>query len=115
MGRARHPQKTLQATTQSPTECLIRSLVHNRSSAAEVLELHYWSKEPGLLDIIRGIVAMPEHTRAALETFLAMGDSKSAVASLDARGVLQLSSADVARTVALAECAADDEVPRVLN
>ncbi len=81
-----------------------------------MLELYYWSKEPGLLDIIRGIAAMPEQARAALESFVAMAsEPKSVSATLDARGVLQLSSSDVARTVALAQCAAEDELPRVLN
>ena len=92
-------------------------VLHNCSTAAASrCELYYWSKEPGLLDVIRGIAAMPEQTRGALETFIALAsEPKSVTASLDARGVLQLSSADVARTAALARCAAEDELPRVLN
>ena len=39
---------------------------------AEALELYYWSREPGLIEIIRGIATMPESTRAAIEAFIAL-------------------------------------------
>ena len=101
------------------TEHLVRALVAGCGSPAQVLELYYWSKEPGLIDVIRAIVAMPEETRATLEAFMAISrDAKSVVATLDRRGVLSLTSANAMKTVALAEHAAADDIddqPRLLN
>lgn len=115
MRRARQSRKKIQPQT-TPTDCLIRTLVHNCKSPSELLELHYWSKEPGLLEIIRGIAAMPDQARGAIETFIALArESKSVEASLDGGGVLRLSSSSAARSAALAQCAAEDELPRVLN
>ena len=53
---------------------------------------------------------MPEDTRAAIEAFIALArDAKSITAGLDARGVLTLASAEAARTVALAQYAAEHD------
>jgi hypothetical protein len=101
------------------TEHLVRALVAGCGSPAQALELYYWSKEPGLIDVIRAIVAMPEESRAALETFMAISrDTKSVVATLDRYGVLSLTSANAMKTVALAQYAAEDDgddQPRLLN
>jgi hypothetical protein len=112
-------RKRIGSNSRRATERLIRALVEGCGSPAQVLELYYWSKEPGLIEIIRGIVAMPEDTRAALETFLAISrEPKSVVATLDRRGALTLTSAEAVRTVALAQYVADndsDDQPRVLH
>ena len=118
--KTRHNQKkgTGPNSTRT-TEHLVRALVAGCDSPAQVLELYYWSKEPGLIDVIRGIVAMPEEARAALETFMAISrDTKSVVATLDRYGVLSLTSANAVKTVALAQYAAEDDgddQPRLLN
>jgi len=84
-------------------ERLIQTLAHGCDTPAKVLELYYWSREPGLLEVIRGIAAMREDPRAAIEAFIALaGDVRSVSAALDGRGVLTLASDDAARTVALA-------------
>jgi hypothetical protein len=83
-----------------------------------MLELCYWSREPGFTQLIRAIAAMPEPTRAALETFITLArDTKSVSANLDPCGVLTLCSIEAARSAALAQHAADeaDEMPRLLN
>lgn len=116
MNRAKRSRKKPQSKTERSTESLIRSLLDNRITETRVRELFYWSQEPGLLEVIRGIVTMEEKARGALETFIALtSEPKSIVAMLDASGVLRLSSAEVARTAALAHGAAEDESPRVLN
>jgi hypothetical protein len=100
------------------TEHLIRTLVAGCGSPAQALELYYWSREPGLIEVIRGIATMPENTRAALEAFIALArDTRSVKAALDSRGVLTLASVEAARTVALAQYAAaeDEDAPRLLN
>jgi hypothetical protein len=83
-----------------------------------MFELYYWSKEPGFTQLIRAIATMPEHTRAALETFIALArDSKLVTADLDPRGVLTFCSTEAARSVAIARHVADDaeDRPQLLN
>jgi hypothetical protein len=118
--KTRHNQRKRSGpNSRGTTERLVRALVAGCGSPAQVLELYYWSKEPGLVDLIRGIVAMPEEARATLETFMAISrDAKSVVATLDRCGVLSLTSANAMKTVALAQYAAEDDgddQPRLLN
>jgi len=108
--RGRRRAKGAASPRKSAAERLMRMLVAGCSSPAEVLELYYWSREPGLLEIIRGIATMSEDTRARIEAFIALAsNSKSVRAEVDGRGVLTLTSAEAARTVALARCAAQDD------
>lgn len=115
----RHSSKKITSAKERTTERLIQTLARGCDTPAEVLELYYWSKEPGLIEVIRGIAAMREEVRAAIEAFIALaGDVKSASADLDGRGVLTLASTDAARSVALARyLAADDtdDAARLLN
>jgi hypothetical protein len=116
MKRARRNRRKPRPTE---SERLLRILVTECGSLAGVLEAHYWSKEPGLIEIMRGIALMPEDTRAALEAFIALArETKSVTARLDQRGVLTLASVEAARTVALAQYAAAKDVsdsPHLLN
>jgi hypothetical protein len=65
---------------------LLRTLAACDGDPADLLELYYWSKEPGFTQLIRAIATMPEHTRAALETFIPLArDSRSVSAALDSR------------------------------
>ena len=86
---------------------------------AEALEIYYWSREPGFLEIIRAIAMMPEATRSVIEAFSALAhDQATVTARLDSRGVLTLASVQAAKTVALAQYAAandTDDVPLRLN
>jgi len=118
MKNARRTRSNARPSKDPATERLIRTLVSGCGSPAEALELYYWSREPGLIEVIRGIATMPEDTRAAIEAFIALArDAKSIKAELDARGVLTLASAEAARIVALAQYAAeeDEDAPRLLN
>jgi hypothetical protein len=97
---------------------LLRTLAACDSSPADMLELYYWSKEPGFVQLIRAIATMPEGTRAALETFIALArDTKSVTADLDASGVLTFCSAEAARSAALAMHAVNEaeDRPQLLN
>ena len=114
----RRKRSNLGLANDQATERLIRALVDGCSSPAEALELYYWSREPGLIEVIRGIAMMPEGTRATIEAFIALArEAKSVRAELDARGVLSLMSAEAARAVALAQDATEDDedAPRLLN
>ena len=97
---------------------LLRTLAACDGNPADMLELYYWSKEPGFTQLIRAIATMPEHTRATLETFITLArDSRSVRAALDSRGVLTFCSAEAAKSVALAVHAANDteDRPQFLN
>jgi hypothetical protein len=97
---------------------LLRTLAACDGNPADMLELYYWSKEPGFTQLIRAIATMPEQTRAALETFIALArDAKSVTADLGPSGVLTFCSAEAARSVALALHAVNetDDRPQLLN
>lgn len=104
---------------EARSERLIRTLVAGCGSPAEVLELYYWSREPGMIEIMRGIVAMPEASRAAFEAFIALArDPKSIEASLNPDGRLTFASPEVPKTIALARYVAEndgDEPVQMLN
>jgi hypothetical protein len=100
---------------------LLRTLAACDGSPSDLLELYYWSKEPGFTQLIRAIATMPEHTRATLETFIALArDSRSVRAALDSQGVLTFCSAEAARSAAIASLSmhaaneAEDR-PQLLN
>ena len=60
---------------------------------ARLMELYYWSREPGLLEIIRAIAAMPQPGRDALESFFALGgDPQNVAATWAESGRLTLES-----------------------
>ena len=120
MGRpVRKTRKKTRRPKESPAERLVRILAACCVNPATMLELYYWSREPGLADIVRGIATMPEEVRSAIEAFVALArDTRSVSAELDGRGVLTLASLDAARAIALAQHLAEDthgDLPRVLN
>ena len=96
--------------SETRAERLIRTLVLGCRSPAEVLELCYWSREPGMVALMRGIVAMPEEARAAFEAFIALAhDPKSIEARLDRDGVLTFVSPEVPKAIAIARHAAESD------
>ena len=97
---------------------LLRTLAACDGNPADMLELYYWSKEPGFTQLIRAIATMPEHTRSALETFITLArDAKSVTAALNPSGVLTFCSAEAARSAALAMHAVNEaeDGPQLLN
>ena len=115
----RATNQPIDAAPRRAAERLIRTLVAGCTTPAEALELLYWSREPGLIEIIRGIATMPEEhpsrdrgvRRAGARRKDGHGHARSAWCP-DAR------VGEAARTVALAQHAAEDDVedaPRLLN
>jgi hypothetical protein len=119
MSRSRKVRRSgAKAKRQGDAARLLQILASGCDNPADVLELYYWSREPGLVDIVRGLVAMPEDARAALELFVTLArDPKTIAASLDGRGMLTFTAPEVAKTAALALYSAGDteDAPRVLN
>ena len=107
----------MKAKRKTAHEVLMRTLA-GCDKTAEALEIYYWSREPGFLEIIRAIAMMPEATRSVIEAFSALAhDQATVTAHLDSRGVLT-ASVQAAKTVALAQYAAandTDDVPHLLN
>jgi len=67
---------------------------------ARLMELYYWCREPGLLEITRAVAAMPDATRQALESFLALGgDPQSIVATWETDGRLSLGSSNLGQAL----------------
>lgn len=94
------------------TRATVIAALGDTESWSHVLELHYWSREPGMLDIIRTLIAMPESTRASIEAFCAIAHEPGAIrAELDAAGRLTLTSAQAGRTVAIIQFCSDNDDP----
>src|SRR5262249_31359993 len=71
----------------------IRTLITEHADPARVLELYYWSQEPALLEIIRGVMALPRVPRETLKTFLALARNPHLIqVSVDEFGRLMLCS-----------------------
>lgn len=119
MDHTRRKRPAAGSKSKAAHELLIRTLVAGCGKPAAALEVYYWSKEPGLIEIVRAIAMMPEDARAAIEAFVALAhDPKTVTAGLDPRGVLTLASVQAAKTVALAQYAAAndiDDAPHLLN
>jgi hypothetical protein len=49
---------------------------------ARMMELCYWSEEPGILEIIRGVAAMTSATQAALRDFLSLAPASQHIAAI---------------------------------
>ena len=72
----------------------------DRCDHPRLMELYYWTQEPGLLEIIRAIAAMPESGREALESFFRLGgDPQAIVATWETDGRLTLESDNLGRAL----------------
>jgi len=95
---------------------IVESIFAECKDSARLLEVLYFSREPGMLEIIRAIAALPEETRAALEAFLAVShESSSITANWDAAGRLVLASVQVGQAMAIMRyCAENDDADKPL-
>ena len=85
--------------------------ITEQGNLARLLELYYWSREPGFLEIVRACAGMPEDARAAVEAFVAMAqDPATITASWDQAGRLILASPQVGHTIVMAQhCVEHDD------
>jgi hypothetical protein len=89
---------------------LIESIAE-QGDPARLLEVYYWSREPGFLEIVRTFAAMPETARAAIDAFVSIAhDPSSITATWDQAGRLTLTSPQVAQAIAIVQhCAENDD------
>jgi len=69
---------------------LIRTLVNGGTDTSRLLELYYWTREPGIVELIRAYLDMPERTQRSLSTFLLNGRPRMISSAFDQQGRLVL-------------------------
>ncbi|HVZ52175.1 MAG TPA: hypothetical protein VG986_09425 [Pseudolabrys sp.] len=70
---------------------VIRTLVNGGADSSRLLELYYWSQEPGIVELVRAYLEMNERARLAMGNFLLSARPQSIAAALDTQGRLVLS------------------------
>jgi len=70
---------------------VIKTLVSGGIDTSRLLELYYWSLEPGVVELTRMYLEMPERARRTLSNYLNTAELQSIIASTDASGRLILS------------------------
>lgn len=70
---------------------LIQTLVSGRVPASRILELFYWSQEPGALEMLRIFLGLSSQDSAALLRFFAEAEPSSVAISANNAGELVLS------------------------
>lgn len=74
---------------------VIKSLVTGEADASRLLEMYYWTREPGIVELIRAYLNLPDRTQRHLRDFLLKNKPQSIVSAIDQQGRLLLSGADV--------------------
>jgi hypothetical protein len=72
---------------------LIRTLVSGRVPASRILELFYWSQEPGALEMLRSFLGLSAQDSAALLRFFKEAEPSSVAITANGAGELVLSPA----------------------
>lgn len=75
----------------APVWGMIKTLANDNTDESRLLELYYWSQEPGVMEMIRAYLEMEERARLALGNFMLTAQPQSIMASRDASGALVLS------------------------
>src|SRR3978361_1601148 len=75
------------------TEWLLTAL--GQYTGAELRELLYVAEEPGFFELMRGLFALPDESRAVLQQFLETGHPPAMKAVIDPRGRLTLDHVNV--------------------
>lgn len=69
---------------------LINSLANGGADTSRLLELYYWTREPGIVELIRAYLDLPERTQRTLSTFLLNGRPQAISGAFDQQGRLVL-------------------------
>lgn len=74
---------------------LIQTLVAGQVPADRILELYYWSQEPGALEMVRTFLSLSKRNRAMLNAYFGSVDCRSISIEADGAGKITLSSSNV--------------------
>jgi hypothetical protein len=69
---------------------VIKTILDDGADTSRLLELYYWTREPGIIELIRAYLDLPERTQRCLSTFLLNGRPKGVAGSFDPQGRLIL-------------------------
>ena len=83
-----------QSEPASHTWQVIRSLISSETDASRLLEMYYWTREPGIVELIRAYLNLPDHTQRHLSDFLLKNRPQSIASAIDPQGRLLLSRDD---------------------
>jgi hypothetical protein len=70
---------------------VVSTLVNGGTDPSRLLELYYWTREPGIVELIRAYLDLPAAAQRSLGDFLLSAKPQSVTASFDAHGRLVLS------------------------
>lgn len=75
---------------------VIKTIINGGTDTSRLLELYYWTREPGIIELIRAYLDLPERTQRSLSTYLLNGRPQSIVSSFDPQGRLILARSSAA-------------------
>ncbi|HEY5380324.1 MAG TPA: hypothetical protein VIJ78_12415 [Pseudolabrys sp.] len=70
---------------------VLNTLVSSGTDPSRLLELYYWTREPGIIELIRAYLDLPEATQRSLGDFLLNTKPRMIEAAFDTQGRLVLS------------------------
>jgi hypothetical protein len=70
---------------------VVKTLVNGGTDPSRLLELYYWTREPGIVELIHAYLDLPQATQRSLGNFLLNAKPQSIAAAFDAHGRLVLS------------------------
>lgn len=79
---------------ESPTWQILKSLMSADAEASRLLEMYYWTREPGIVEMIRSYLNLPERAQRQLNDFLIKNKPQAIATALDQQGRLVLSAGD---------------------
>lgn len=82
---------------------LIKTLASGGTDTSRLLELYYWTREPGIVELIRAYLDMPERSQRSLSTFLLNGRPGLISSAFDQQGRLVLGRVPVEQGAVLAD------------
>jgi len=88
---------------QNELRKVLTDLINSDENPERLMELYYWSREPGAVNVMRAFVSMPEISSEAVRAFVDLTpDPGSIVAKMTRSGRLILTAAPVAQVLAMA-------------
>jgi hypothetical protein len=75
---------------------MVGLIVAKHSDPGRILELYYWSRDPGLYELIRAVLALGPASREAIQSFLTAAPDPRRISAANADGgVLTLAAQPV--------------------
>jgi hypothetical protein len=78
------PSRSTRSNSIDETDRLLSAL--GQYSSAELLELLYVGQEPGFFELVRGLFALSDESRLALQNFLETAADRTTTGAIDPEG-----------------------------